>query len=340
MIPDPLLTRISAVEYYLPSKKLTNAQLNVAFPEWTVDKIMEKVGISTRRVAGGDEFTSDLAVAAAQQLFEKNNIYTADIDYLILCTQSPDYFLPTTACLVHERLKLPLTAGAVDINQGCSGFVYGLGLAKGLIASGDIRNVLLITADTYSRFLHPKDKGNRSIFGDGAAAVLISSANEGGGIGSVVYGTDGRGAGNLIVKNGALRFPKTEDQSLKEDDEGNLFNDNYLFMNGTEIFNFTLVSVPDLVRNILKKNQLQQEDIDLFIFHQANKFMLDYLRKKIKIRPERFFISMEHSGNTVSSTIPIAMKHAWVEGKIKPGAKVLIAGFGVGYSWGGTILYY
>lgn len=340
MSPDHSLARISVIEYYLPSTKLTNEQLHIAFPEWSVDKIMEKVGISSRSIAAPDEFTSDLAVAAARQLFEKNKIRPADIEYLILCTQSPDHFLPTTACLVHERLELPRATGAVDINQGCSGFVYGLGIAKGLVAAGDVNNILLITAETYSRFLHPSDKGNRSIFGDGAAAVLVSSANKGAGIGRMIHGTDGAGAGNLIVKNGALRFPKTADQSLMEDNERNPFNDNYLFMNGTEIFNFTLESVPGLVRNILKKNQLQQDDIDLFIFHQANKFMLEYLRKKIKIPPERFFISMEYSGNTVSSTIPIAMKHALLEGKIKAGSKVLIAGFGVGYSWGGTILYY
>ncbi len=335
-----LFANISAISYYLPSASLTNEQLSEAFPEWSVDKIMQKVGISSRRIAAEDEFTSDMAVAAAQRLFEEYNLRADNVDYLILCTQSPDYFLPTTACLVHERLKLPSTAGAIDINQGCSGFIYGISLANGLIASGDVNNVLLITAETYSRFLHPDDKGNRSIFGDAAAAIWISADQEGGGIGKIVLGTDGRGAKNLIVKNGAIRYSKTADQSLQPDEDGNLFNDNYLYMNGTEIFNFTLESVPALVKQILQKNQLQQEDIDLFIFHQANKFMLDYLRKKIKIPQENFFIAMEHFGNTVSSTIPIAMKQAFAAGKIKKGSRVLIAGFGVGYSWGGAVLQF
>ncbi len=339
-MPDHSSAHIAAIAYYLPSGELTNEQLSHIFPEWSVDKIMNKVGISARRVVAEGEFTSDLAVAAAQNLFKENNLDPADIDYLILCTQSPDYFLPTTACLVHERLQLLSTAGAIDINQGCSGFVYGIGLAKGLIAAGDVSNVLLITAETYSRFLHPEDKGNRSIFGDAAAAILISDNPAGGKVGKVVPGTDGKGAQNLMVKNGAMRFPKTSDQSMQEDKEGTLFNDNYLYMNGSEIFNFTLESVPALVRNVLKRNQLQQEDIDLFIFHQANRFMLEYLRKKIKISPERFYIHMEHCGNTVSSTIPIAMKHALLEEKIKTGSKVLVAGFGVGYSWGGTILHF
>jgi 3-oxoacyl-[acyl-carrier-protein] synthase-3 len=337
---DQLFAYLSAISYYLPSKTLTNEQLSKVFPEWSVNKIMNKVGISTRRIAADDEFTSDLAVAASQALFKENNFQPSDVDYLILCTQSPDYFLPTTACLVHERLELPSTAGAIDINQGCSGFIYGISLAKGLIASGDVSNVLLITAETYSRFLHPDDKGNRSIFGDAAAAIWISANQEGGGIGKIALGTDGKGAQNLIVKNGGMRFSKTPDQDMHPDKDGNLFNDNYLYMNGPEIFNFTLESVPSLVQEILQKNQLQPEDIDLFIFHQANKFMLDYLRKKIKIPREKFFISMEHFGNTVSSTIPIAMKHAFAEGKIKKGSRVLIAGFGVGYSWGGTVLQF
>ena len=339
-MPDFPLAHLAAVAYHLPSGELTNEQLSTIFPEWSVDKIMNKVGISARRVVTENEFTSDLAVAAAQNLFKENNINPADIDYLILCTQSPDYFLPTTACLVHERLQLPSAAGAIDINQGCSGFVYGLSIAKGLIASGDVGNVLLITAETYSRFLHPNDKGNRSIFGDAAAAALITANSAGATIGKVVLGTDGKGAKNLIVKNGAMRFPKTADLSVRADIDGNFFNDNYLYMNGTEIFNFTLESVPVLVKNVLKKNQLQQEEIDLFVFHQANQFMLDYLCKKIKVPADKFFISMERCGNTVSSTIPIAMKHALQEEKIKAGSKVLIAGFGVGYSWGGTVLQF
>lgn len=338
-MPSDISASLQAVAYYLPSKELTNEQLSAMFPEWSVEKIMNKVGISTRRVVGENEFVSDLATAAGQKLFDETGFNPLQVQYLILCTQSPDYFLPATACVVHERLGLPIDAGAIDINQGCSGYVYGLNLAKGLVMSGEVENVLLITADTYSRFLHPSDKGNRSIFGDAAAATLISKTKEGSRIGKMVVGTNGKGAKNLIVKNGAMKSPRKGDSALYEDPEGNLFNDDFLFMNGTEIFNFTLESVPSLVRDVLDRNQLKQEDIDLFIFHQANKFMLDYLRKKIKIAPERFFIFMDRTGNTVSSTIPIAIKQAFAEGKITRGSKVLIAGFGVGYSWGGTVLF-
>lgn len=337
---SPRKAYLSGISYYLPEKKLTNDELNRTFPEWSVHKIMEKVGISERSITAEDEFVSDIAVKAAQKLFEEQNISPEKIDYLLLCTQSPDYFLPTTACLVHKKLHLPVTAGALDFNQGCSGFIYGLSLAKGLIASGDVDNVLLITAETYSKFLHPGDKGNRSIFGDAAAATLITAQQSEGSaeIARITLGTDGSGAANLIVKNGGLRHPKTNDEELKEDENGNPYNDNYLFMNGSEIFNFTLDAVPPLIEQVLKKNHLEQQEIDLFILHQANRFMLEYLRKKIKIPPEKFYTWMESCGNTVSSTIPIALKHAKADGNIKKGDTLLLAGFGVGYSWGATVI--
>ncbi len=331
---------LSDISYYLPEQHLTNEDLSRDFPEWSVHKIMDKVGIADRRISADDEFVSDLATKAAQQLFDEYNIAPESIDYLLLCTQSPDYFLPTTACLVHKRLNLRPSAGAIDFNQGCSGFIYGLSLAKGLIASGDVNNVLLITAETYSKFLHPKDKSNRSIFGDAAAATLITSRSGNGNaeIKKIVLGTDGEGAPNLIVKNGAAKTPRNSDADLREDENGNSYNDNYLFMNGSEIFNFTLGAVPPLVEETLKKNDLKQDDVNLFIFHQANRFMLEYLRKKIKIAPEKFFIWMEQCGNTVSSTIPIALKHAKAEKAMNKNDNLLLAGFGVGYSWGAAVI--
>lgn len=332
---------IQAISYYLPEYRLTNELLNLEFPEWSVEKIAAKIGINTRRIAAADEFVSDMAVSAATGLFSEHGVSPTTIDYLIICTQSPDYFLPTTACLVHERLGMSNTAGAIDINQGCSGFIYGLSLAKGLIAADDAKNVLLITAETYSKFIHPKDKSNRTIFGDAAAATLVTSdVIKGSQIGRFALGTDGKGAENLIVKKGAARGKNTIEHDFVTDPAGNGMNENYLYMNGSEIFNFTIEAVPALVENVLKKNHLNAEHIDLYIFHQANQFMLNYLRKKINIPYEKFYIFMEDCGNTVSSTIPIALKQALQEGKIKTGDKVLIAGFGVGYSWGGTILQY
>ncbi|MEG1612255.1 MAG: ketoacyl-ACP synthase III [Alistipes sp.] len=325
---------IKAISYYLPEKVLTNHDLVQDFPEWNVEKIASKIGINERHVVREDECASDLAVAAAGKLFEEHGIDRLSIDFLLLCTQSPDYFLPTTACLVQNRLGLRTTIGALDFNLGCSGFVYGLSLAKGLIAGGVARNVLLITAETYTRHLHPKDKTNRTIFGDAAAATLISTDGFAE-IGNFSLGTDGRGAENLIVKTGGMRKPEKAND-LSFDESNNPHSSDYLFMEGSEIFNFTLEAVPVLVEDTLAKNALKKEDIALFVFHQANKYMMNFLRKKIKIDEDKFFYYLENVGNTVSSTIPVALHAAQAEGRLT--GNILLAGFGVGYSWGGVVL--
>jgi len=325
---------IKAVSYYLPENILTNEELIRDFPEWTVDKVAEKIGIKKRHIVSADETALDMAEKAANLFFEEYKIDRSSIDFVLLCTQSPDYFLPTSACILQDRLGLPTTCGALDFNQGCSGFIYGLSLAKGLISGGIAGNVLLITSETYSKYIHPLDKGNRTIFGDAAAVTLVSTD----GIAEILnfsLGTDGSGYNNLIVKTGALRIPKKTNR-ISRDESGNIVSDDYLFMNGTEIFNFTLESVPLLVEDVLKKNSLAKEKIDLFIFHQANKHMLNFLRKKIRIEENKFFYCLENFGNTVSSTIPIALKEAEKEGKLY--GNILLAGFGVGYSWGGVVL--
>jgi 3-oxoacyl-[acyl-carrier-protein] synthase-3 len=327
---------ISAISYYLPENVVSNEELVHDFPEWSVEKIAAKVGISERHVSKENELSSDLAVAAAEKLFMVNDIKKEEIDFLLFCTQSPDYFLPTTACLIQERLGLPISCGALDYNLGCSGFIYGLALAKGLIVAGLAKNVLLITAETYSKFINALDKSNRTIFGDAAAATLISNTGKAE-IKDFVFGTDGKGAQNLIVRNGGMRNPyKTGKTEI--DEEGTVHSDDHLYMNGAEIFNFTIDSVPNLVKKTLEKNGLEMADIDLFVFHQANKYMLDYLRRKIGISENKFFYCLEHFGNTVSSTIPIALFEADKEGRTI--GNVLLAGFGVGYSWGGVILKY
>ncbi|WP_242157542.1 3-oxoacyl-ACP synthase III family protein [Aestuariivivens sediminis] len=328
---------IQAISYYLPSNQLDNAVIETQFPEWSIAKIAEKTGIENRRIAADDETSGDMAVKAAEKLFRENSIDRSTIDYLILCTQSPDHFLPTTACIVQEKLGLQTSVGAFDMNLGCSGFVYGLGIAKALIVSRQAKNVLLITSETYSKFIHPMDKSNRTIFGDAAAATLISSEHGFAEIGEFEYGTDGKGAENLIVKNGALRSPVTEKEAVI-DEYGNYNSDNHLYMNGTEIFLFTLESVPKLISKTVTKNNLNKDNIDLFILHQANRFMLQSLQKKCKIPNSKFYIKMEHCGNTVSSTIPIALYHAQNENRIQNDNTILLAGFGVGYSWAGTIL--
>lgn len=325
---------IKEIRYYLPEQIMTNEELIKEFPEWSVEKVASKVGIKERHLVAEGETATDMAVKAAEMLFDSGVVKRDDIDFILFCTQSPEYILPTSACLIQNRLQVPVTVGALDFNLGCSGFVYGISLAKGLICGGIAKNVLLLTAETYSLHIHPKDKGNRTIFGDAATATLISTEGIGE-IGNFSLGSDGSGAENLIVKTGAFRNRQRKDD-LYFDENGVPVSSDYLYMNGAEIFNFTLEAVPLLVKDVLLKNNMLQSDIDLFVFHQANKYMIDVLRKKLKIDEDRFFIYLENVGNTVSSTIPIALYEAKKENKLK--GNVLLAGFGVGYSWGGAVV--
>ena len=313
---------------------VTNEQSVAEFPDWTVEKIVEKVGVKQRHIAG-KETISDMAVKASEKLFSENpDIERDSIDFVLVCTQSPDYFLPSTACLVQDRLGLSTKCGAFDFNLGCSGYEYGLAVAKSFIETDIAKNVLFITSEAYCKHLHPRDKGNRTIFGDAATATLISNAGFAE-IGEFILGTDGSGAENLIVRTGGMAHPeKTGD--LVFDENGNPRTSDYLYMNGGEIFSFTLLRVPKMVKQTLVKNDLTMDDVNLFVFHQANKFMLNHLRKKMKIEEEKFFINIENIGNTVSSTVPIAIADAKSVGKLK--GNVLLAGFGVGLSWGSTIL--
>ena len=328
-------TYIKALAYTLPENKITNEQLVKEFPEWSVDKIADKVGINSRFVASENETSSDLAVKAAEKLFLENpNINKEDIDFVLFCTQSPDYFLPTSACIIQNKLGLPTTCGALDFNLGCSGYIYGLSLAKGLILGGIANNVLLLTGETYSKYLHPKDKGNRTIFGDAGSATLISTEGFAE-IGNFSLGTDGKGAENLIVKTGGLRC-KSPMNDLTFDEKANPTSSDYLHMNGSEIFNFTIEAVPELVKNTLLKNKLTNEEIEGFVFHQANKFMLNFLRKKLKINEEKFHYYMSEVGNTVSSTVPIVLYEKLKNGELH--GNILLGGFGVGYSWGGCVI--
>lgn len=325
---------IKAISYYLPEKVVTNEQLVEEFPEWSVEKIAKKVGISERHVAAKDETAGDLAVKAAEKLFAEHDLKKDDVDFVLLCTQSPDYFLPSTSCVIQSRLGLSARCGAFDFNLGCSGYEYGLAVAKGLIVGGIAKNVLLLTAETYNKHIHPKDKGNRTIFGDGASASLISTDGFAK-IGEFVLGSDGSGFDRLIHKTGGMRqYQPLND--LHFDENNNPLSSDYLFMDGKAIFDFTSDVVPAMTEELLKKHDMKMEDVDLFVFHQANKYMINYLRKLMSIDKEKFYVFMENVGNTVSSTIPIALCEARNEGRLH--GKVLLAGFGVGLSYGATII--
>lgn len=329
---------IKAIAYELPSKVVTNEDIVSDFPEWTIDKIETKIGVKERHVVSDGETALDIGVKAAINLFKENRFNKENIDFLIFCTESADYHLPPSSCIMQTRLGLSVKVGAIDVNLGCSGWIYSILLAKSLVQSGAMKNVLVVTSETYSIYIHPKDKGNRTIFGDGAAATLVSDAGFAK-IGESVIGTDGNGAENLIVKTGGARN-KTILNDDSEDDFGNIKSSDYIYMNGPAILNYTLEVFPDLVKEVLNKNKLNMDDIDLHVYHQPNKYMAKLERRKLRIPIEKYYECYMHTGNTVSSTIPIALYEAMKEGKIMKGNKVLSIAQGLGYSWGGLVLIY
>ncbi len=327
---------IRAMAYHLPVNRLDNQTLAQHHPTLNPQKLTAKTGIEARHIAASGELASDLAVAAAERLFNQGQVAPDDIDHLIFCTQAPDYFLPTSAALIHRRLGLRTDAGSLDINLGCSGFIHGLGLAAGLIGTGQAGRVLLLTADTYSKFIADDDISTRSIFGDAGAAVVVEAGR--GLLGPFAYGTDGSGADNLIVATGGLRQPSEWADGSYRNAIGERRAGAPLFMNGPEVFNFTLAAVPQAVAALLAKAALSLETIDLIVFHQANAMMLEALRRKMGLPVEKFFVSLTETGNTVSSTIPIALCQAVEAGRLQPGHRVLSVGFGVGYTWAATLM--
>ena len=327
--------KVAKIEYYLPETIITNDDLEKEFPDWSSDKIEKKIGIRERHIVKNNETALDLALKAGKKILKN---YSKDkIDFLMLCTQSTEYYLPSGACILQDKLGLKTDIGAFDYNLGCSGFIYSLALAKGLIISNIATNILLITSETYTKHIYPKDKGNRTIFGDAAAAIIIEKSEEEQ-IGEFVLGTDGSGYKNLIVPNGGLRNKYNPDAKEIDDGSGSIRTDNNLYMNGPEIFNFTIKAVPKVVSETLKKNNTTLNEINYVIFHQSNKYMNEYLRKKINIPKDKFCENLLLKGNTVSNTIPIAIKDSLDDNSIKKNDRVLLVGFGVGYSWGGTII--
>lgn len=331
------MTGILGIEYVLPETVLTNDELAAQYETWSAEKILNKTGIESRHISECGETATDLGYLAAKKLVESGLVKREDIDFVILVTQTPDYLLPTSACIIQAKLGLNKTVGAFDINLGCSGFIYGLAVSKSFVDSGVAHNVLLITAETYSKHINQLDKSTRTIFGDGAAATLIG---EGGmRIGEFDLGTDGSGKNLLMIPAGGAKLSKSDETAEEIDYDGNIRSKDNLYMDGTGIFEFTIREVPDSVERLLSKANKNKDEIDLFVFHQANKFMLDFLQRTMKIDKNKFYVNMADTGNTVSASIPIALKRAIEDGEIRGKRSILLCGFGVGLSWGTTILY-
>jgi 3-oxoacyl-[acyl-carrier-protein] synthase-3 len=330
-------SKIKHISFYLPNQILTNEDLGVLFTE-KKELIYKSFGIKKRHIREQNQTGSDLAFLAAKDLFsEFPDFDKSKIDFLIFCTEGLDYKAPTSSSVLHHRLGLNQNCGCIDMPMGCAGYVYGLSLANALIVSGNATNVLLLVSDIPTSVIHSQDFDLRCIFGDAGAATLIQETEERG-IGKFIFGNDGEGAKNLIVERGSTRAPIDKEWIEKYKDEPQYLAHGKMDMNGLEIARFSLQRVPTLLEETLKKNNLNFEDVDLFVFHQASKFILSALQRKCKIPKEKFYEYYENIGNTVSCSIPIALKNAQLEGKLKKGDKVMLLGFGVGYTWGGTIV--
>jgi 3-oxoacyl-[acyl-carrier-protein] synthase III len=335
----PVSTGILATEYELAGEVLSFGQLSERFGAATMQKVLAGSGIRDRRVAPPGVCGSDLAFAAAERLLRRAGADRSAIDLLIFCTQSPDYLLPSTACVLHERLGLSRRCAAFDLNLGCSQYVYALAVAHGMIASGCASRALVLTGDTMSRTVHPMDRSVVPLMGDAGSASLVCEMNPGEGFLGFELGTDGTGHRYLMIPAGGFRHPSSpETRAEITDAEGNVRTTEHLQMNGAAIFHFAISVVPPTIERLLGRLSLRREDVDLFLFHQANRYMLDYLFRKLKIPPEKTHVFLEEIGNTSGSTIPVVLTHAWRAGKIRPGMLILAIGFGVGLSWAATVM--
>lgn len=324
-------SQIGPISIAFPEKLETCQTLLEEHPEWKMAEIKEKTGVDRRYIAAPQQTAGDLAVAASEKLIADFAIDRSTIDFVMLCTQTPDYVLPTTACLIQDRLSLPTTCGALDFNLGCSGFIYGLALADGLIQSGNAKRILLLTAETYSKYIDKDDRSLRTIFGDAAAASLIESS-ETPSLTAFQFGTDGSGADTLMVADGGARAGA----DVLQPRHRKRWNSR-LYMDGPSLIEFSVKAVPALVDQVLQRAQLSRESIDLYLLHQATRKMLSALQECLDVSEHELPIRLDQYGNTVSATLPILISDLRREGRIKKDAKNMLVGFGVGWSWAGCL---
>ena len=322
--------RLRGVVSVLPARKLENAEFTRRFGEDAVRDVTKMIGVETRYWVTPGQTTSDLCLVAGQRLLEQLGWAPDSVDALIFVSQTPDQRLPATACVLHSKLGLAPHCQAFDVGLGCSGYVYGYWLASTLIAAGCGR-VLLMAGETSSLLIDPDDRGTALLFGDAGTATAIER-EEDAPTTTFVLGTDGGGAANLIVPSGGFRAP-AEDSRREWP-----FDPRHLYMDGGEVFAFTLRAVPRLISETLAHAGRQVEEIDAFVLHQANRFMLTHLAKKIGAKPEQAPVNIDRFGNTSSATLPLVLTTDLAERVTTAPATLALVGFGVGYSWGAAVL--
>ncbi len=333
------MTTIEAISVALPATPLTNDQLRVAYPNWDFDRLEKRAGVFTRYVAAENETALDFAFRACEQLAAQGRLRADEIDALIFCTQSPDHIMPPNACILHGKLRLQPEVLAFDITLACSGYIYGLQLADSFIRSGAAKRVLLATADTYTRFIHPGDRATRCLFGDGGAVSIISQSESGRGIREIRCGTAGKQYAKFMIPAGGMRMPCSAETAREAvDDSGNVRTAEHIKMDGLGVLSFFNATVPCAVTDVLVRNGLSIADVDLFVFHQASQMALDSLRTALNIPMQKMVYDLAEVGNLVSASIPVALSRAFDRTQAKPGQLALLCGFGVGLSWGTALV--
>jgi 3-oxoacyl-[acyl-carrier-protein] synthase III len=322
--------RILSICSCVPCDSIDLISLGTDYESTELQKIINTTGISKVRIASDSTTTSDLCYLAAENLISKNSIDKNSIDGLIFVSQTGDHKMPQTSHILQNKLGLKTDTYCIDMPIGCSGYVYGIFQACLLIQSKACKRVLLLAGDTTSKIINKYDKSLRMVFGDGASATLIEEGDDK--LGCILY-SDGKNHEQLIIPNGGFRNPKlVSDDDLISDKDGNKRTSNDLYMDGMGIFNFAISKVPPLIDEILDFDQISKENIDVYILHQANKFMVDYLRKKIKIPIEKMPVMVDGFGNTGPNSIPLVLSQLYYNNNSLK--HTLLCGFGVGLSWG------
>ena len=330
---------IESIEYYLPENIVTNADLQKENPDWNLEKITEKSGVYQRHIAGKNETAYDLSIKACDKLFQTND--KNNIDGIIYCTQSPDYIMPSNSFLMHKHFGLKDEIFAYDFNHACTGYIYCLAMANAFVKAGMAREILLVNADTYSKYINPKDRSTRVLFGDAAAVTIVKESGRKRGIIDIDLSSSGSGYNKFWIPAGGLRLPKSDSTSVgMEDGRGNIRTKNDIEMDGFGVWSFINSVAPKQVDRLLKRNDVAKTDIDQFIFHQASKMTLESIRRSMELNEEQVFINIQNIGNTVSASIPIALKDAINQNKIDIGSTLILSGFGVGLSYGAILMEY
>ncbi len=330
---------ISALAACVPSRIIDNYKYDLdIFPEEDVKKVVDKIGVFERRFADEKTCSSDLCYAAAEKLFADNNIDRNEIDLLVFVSQTPDYRMPATSILLQERLKLPMSTIAFDVNLGCSGFLYGLSIVYSFMEKQGLRKALLLDGETRSKVYSPKDRQAAFIFGDAGVAVLIER-NEKYGESHFSLNSDGSRGELIMIPGGGYRNMSSI-ETLKEkvvDEYGNIRTDEHGFMKGGDVFNFVIIEIPKDIKRLFSHTNSDIADMDYYVFHQANNFINSYIAKKMKLDTSKIPSTIHKYGNTSSVSVPLTIASE-LKDKMEGRKNLMLSAFGVGMAWATAIV--